>query len=605
MRLSTDPARDENRAITVLHAAFDAGIFFIDTADAYALDASDVGHNERLIARARDSWDGDRSRIVIATKGGLTRPQGSWVPDGRARHLEAACEASLRALGVDRIHLYQLHAPDPRTPFATGVRALAALQRAGLVRHLGLCNVTVAQIEEARSIADIASVQIELSIWHDDNILNGVAKYCVDHDLTLIAHRPLGGAIRRRRPATDPIIEELAARHAATPAEIALAWVRSLSPAVVPIPGATRVETVRSIARAQTIALTRDDRALMDERFPSAVALHPDSRPSGRPSRSDGEVVLIMGLPAAGKSTVAADFVSRGYRRLNRDATGGTLASLLPALDRVLASGDPRVVLDNTYVSRVSRARVIEAARRRDLAVRCVWLQTGLEDAQVNAVSRMMARYGRLLPPEELRGAARADPGVFGPSVQFRYERALEPPRMDEGFSHIDVMTFERRRDPSLDQRALIVWCDNVVHRSRAGRRAPADSDDVEVLAGRGPLLRRYADEGWKLLGLSWQPELGNNPAAREGVDRAFARLQRDLGVEIDVLYCPHDAGPPVCWCRKPLPGLGVLFIERHRLDASRCLYVGSGVQDPGFARRLGFQYADAADFFNRGSTSS
>ena len=131
MRLSTDRDRDDDAPSVVLHAAFDGGVTFLDTADAYCLDDSDVGHNERLIARALSTWSGDRSRIVVATKGGLTRPHGEWVPDGRARHLRAACEASLRALGMERIHLYQLHAVDPRTPLSTSVRALAALKDDG------------------------------------------------------------------------------------------------------------------------------------------------------------------------------------------------------------------------------------------------------------------------------------------------------------------------------------------------------------------------------------------------------------------------------------------------------------------------------------------
>src|SRR4029453_5804930 len=116
--------------------------------------------NERLVARALSTWSGDSSRIVVATKGGLTRPNGEWVADGRARHVTAACEASRQALGVERIHLYQLHVPDPRVGLSTSVRALAALKRDGLVEHVGLCNVTVGQIEEAREITEIAAVQV-------------------------------------------------------------------------------------------------------------------------------------------------------------------------------------------------------------------------------------------------------------------------------------------------------------------------------------------------------------------------------------------------------------------------------------------------------------
>src|SRR5262245_24896130 len=164
MRLSTERDRDEDRAIAVLHAAFAGGITLLDTADAYCWDDTETGHNERLIARALATWNGDRSRIHVATKGGLTRPGGAWLADGRARHLVVACEASRRRLGVERIHLYQLHAPDPRTPLATSVRALASLQRDGLVEAVGLCNVNVGQVEEARRIKEVASVAVTTTI---------------------------------------------------------------------------------------------------------------------------------------------------------------------------------------------------------------------------------------------------------------------------------------------------------------------------------------------------------------------------------------------------------------------------------------------------------
>jgi aryl-alcohol dehydrogenase-like predicted oxidoreductase/histidinol phosphatase-like enzyme/predicted kinase len=600
MRLSTDPDRDGRRAIDVLHAAFDAGITFLDTADAYCRDQHEIGHNERLIARAIAAWGGDRSRIVVATKGGLTRPQGNWVADGRARHLLAACEASRRALGVERIDLYQLHAPDPRTPLSTSVRALDSLKRGGLVAAIGLCNVTVGQIEEARSLTEIASVQVELGIWHDESLLNGVVEYCLANGIRVLAHRPLGGPQRRRRTLIDPVLVDVASRHGATPFEIALAWLTDLSDLILPLPGATRVETVRSIARAGGIGLTGADRAALDGRFPAGALLRARERSGSNPpppERADGEVVLIMGLPAAGKSTAAEALVAQGYARLNRDEAGGTLAGLLPALDRLIASGASRIVLDNTYVSRKSRATVVLAARKRGLPIRCVWIATGLEDAQVNAVWRMVSRHGRLLTPEEMRRAKR-DAAAFGPAVQFRYQRELEPPSPAEGFSRIDVVAFERRRDPAFTSRALILWCEGVLRRSRSGRRTPMSPDDVEVLTERAPVLARYQAEGWRLLGLSWQPEIADEVLTRAQVDAGFARMQEGLGLAVEVEYCPHGAGPPSCWCRKPLPGLGVVFIQRHRLDASRCIYVGAGPQDPGFARRLGFQYMDAADFF-------
>jgi aryl-alcohol dehydrogenase-like predicted oxidoreductase/histidinol phosphatase-like enzyme/predicted kinase len=600
MRLSTDRDRDESRALEVLHAAFDAGITFLDTADAYCWDATEAGHNERLIARALATWNGDRSRVRVATKGGLTRPGGGWVPNGRARHLVAACEASRRALGVERIHLYQLHAPDPRTPISTSVRALASLKDDGLIESIGLCNVNVGQIEESRRIAEIASVQVELSIWHDENILSGVVEYCIAHRILLLAHRPLGGPRRRRSTLADFVLSELAARHDSTPFEIALAWLTDLSDVILPIPGPTRVETARSIARVDRIALTDADRALLDEQFPAGRALRfrEQSRGHRAPGPVEGEVVLIMGLPAAGKSTLADSFVRRGYQRLNRDETGGSLPGLLPALDRAIASGASRIVLDNTYVSRKSRAAVIRTAWLRGVPVRCIFLSTSLEDAQVNAAWRIVSRYHRLPAPAEIRQAGKRDPIAFGPTVQFRYQRELEPPDPSEGFSHVDVMAFERRRDPSFVNRALIVWCDGVLHRSRSGGRTPLSAEDVDVFAERGEVLRGYQADGWLLLGMSWQPEIAEEKLSAGDVDAVFVRMRELLGVDIQIEYCPHGAGPPTCWCRKPLPGLGVLFIQRHRLDPSQCLYVGSGPQDPGFARRLRFQYREAQEFF-------
>jgi aryl-alcohol dehydrogenase-like predicted oxidoreductase/histidinol phosphatase-like enzyme len=604
MRLSTAPDRDEARAIDVLHAALEAGVTFLDTADAYCLDADEVGHNERLIARALATWSGDRSRILVATKGGMTRPKGSWVADGRARHLLAACEASLRALGAERIDLYQLHAPDPRTPLTTSVRALAALQRDGLVGHVGLCNVNVGQIDEARRIVDVAAVQVELSVWHDDSFLSGVAEYCVAHGIRLIGYRPLGGAHRHRRTLVDPVLVDVAARHGVTTFEIALAWLADLSEVIVSIPGPTRVATAASIARACRIHLTDEDRSRLDERFPAGEVLRRPRAASGERPASEGtdrEVVLIMGLPGAGKSTAARTFVEHGYGRLNRDEDGGSLRALLPALDRLIESGCSRIVLDNTYVSRKSRAAVIRAAAKRGLPVRCVWLSTTLEDAQVNAAWRMVSKFGRLLGPEEMRQAVKQDVSAFGPAVQFRYQRELEPPDAAEGFSRIEAISFARTRDVTFTNRALILRCDGVLTRSRG--TLAEKCDDVEVMAERGEVLRRYALDGWRILGLGWQPDIAQETVTVEQVQARYAQMQERLGVAMDVLYCPHGGGPPVCWCRKPLPGLGVVFIERYRLDASQCIYVGNGPQDPGFARRLGFQYRDAADFFAKGSS--
>jgi GTPase SAR1 family protein len=523
---------------------------------------------------------------------------------------------------VDRLQLYQLHVVDSRTSLSTSVRALAALKDERLIERIGLCNVNVGQIEEARRITEISSVQVELSPWHETNVLNGVVDYCIAHGIELIAYRPLGGARHLRRVLSDPVLVEVAARHEASAAEITLAWLEDLSDAIVTIPGPTRLETVRSVIRAHRIELSDEDRARLDSHVPSGQAIRsasqggsafdfaqarkdPPLRESTRsggasaPPSREGEVVLIMGLPGAGKSTVARQFIAQGYARLNRDEAGGALRALLPRLEQLIAAGDSRVVLDNTYVSRASRALVVQAATRLGLPVRCVWLSTNVEAAQVNAAWRMVSKYGRLLGPDEMRKTVKHDISAFAPRVQFRHQRELEPPDATEGFSVIETMPFERTRDSSMTNKAVIVWCDDVlIRRTPDGERSPLSSEGVAVFEERGAVLRRYHDEGWKLLGLAWRPEIADTTLTIEQADASFVRAQEMLGVPIEILYCPHGSGPPICWCRKPLPGLGVVFIQRHHLDPSQCIYVGAGPQDPGFARRLGFQYRDAHDFF-------
>jgi aryl-alcohol dehydrogenase-like predicted oxidoreductase len=304
MRLSTEPDRDETAAMAVLHAALDAGVTFLDTADAYGWSDEERGHNEGLIARALSAWQGDRSTIIVATKGGMTRPGGRWVPDGRAKHLAGAAENSCRALGVQRIDLYQLHAPDSRVPLSTSVRALADLKRQGLVARIGLCNVTVSQIEEARRIVEIDSIQVEASLFHDQQFLSGVVRYCVENRLRLLAYRPLGGTKLHSRVANNPVLGAIAEQCDATPFDVALSWLAGLSEHIVPLPGATRIDTARSIGRHRTLRLTAEQTARLDELCPpgrlirngtsAAVTVGPAIRP-------DAEVLMIMGLPGTGK----------------------------------------------------------------------------------------------------------------------------------------------------------------------------------------------------------------------------------------------------------------------------------------------------------------
>jgi pyridoxine 4-dehydrogenase len=242
--------RDHDEAIAVLHRAIALGVNFIDTAAAYGPEVS-----ERLIAEALHPYpDG----LVIATKGGFTRPGPDvWVPNGQPAHLRADCEGSLRRLRVDRIDLYQLHRIDPNVPADDQIGTLRDLQAEGKIRHIGLSEVTVAQIEHARRLVPIVSVQNRYSLTDRQHEL--VLDYCEDADIGFIPWYPLAaGALT----APGGPIERMATRLGITTGQLALAWLLHRSPVMLPIPGTSRVRHLEENVAASSISL--DEQTLQE-----------------------------------------------------------------------------------------------------------------------------------------------------------------------------------------------------------------------------------------------------------------------------------------------------------------------------------------------------
>jgi aryl-alcohol dehydrogenase-like predicted oxidoreductase len=241
-------SRDRSNERRVLHRALDLGVNFIDTADSYGPEV-----NETLIAEALHPYP---QGLVIATKGGLERPnRGSWVENGRPDHLRRALEGSLQRLRVDRIDLYQFHAPDPEVPFADSVGALAEMQRAGKIRHLGLSNVTVVQLEDARRIAPIVSVQNQYNVGYRSS--DAVVTECERLGIAFLPWYPLGG----QRGTHGTGVKRVAARHGVTTAQVALAWLLTRSRVVLPIPGTQSVEHLEDNIGAAALRLTPEDLA--------------------------------------------------------------------------------------------------------------------------------------------------------------------------------------------------------------------------------------------------------------------------------------------------------------------------------------------------------
>ena len=497
----------------------------------------------------------------------MTRPGGAWVPDGRAKAIAADCEASIAALDGLPIDLFLIHAPDPRTPWRTSVRALARLVEEGLVRRVGLANVTRTQLDEALELAPIAAVQVALSPLEDRALRGGVVARCAELGLTLIAHSPLGGPRRAGTLDRRHELTQIAARHDATPAEAALAWLLGLSPAVVAIPGARRPESARSAARAAALELGADDQATLTVAFGGAQrpARGPRASASGE-ATAQGDIVIVMGIPGAGKSRLAAGYVERGHVRLNRDERGGSLRALAGELDEQLAAGVRRAVLDNTYLTRAARSRVVETAERHSLAVRCVWLDTPLAQAQVNLVERLLERFGSLPTPEQIRAAARREPWLMLPTSQMRALRELEPPSIDEGFTAVERVPFARA---SVDGGRPGVF---------VGAAATRGSGIVQALADADPAAPHLL--------FDWIPDGDAGSLCGEA-----ARIATAVTGPVEVAVCQHAAGPPSCWCRPPLPGLPLAFARAHSIDPARSILVGCSPAHRTLATTLGARY--------------
>ncbi|RKR90498.1 aryl-alcohol dehydrogenase-like predicted oxidoreductase [Micromonospora pisi] len=256
---------DESRSIRTIHTALDAGVTLIDTANAYHIHADEVGHNESLIARALASYGGDSSDVLVATKGGMFRPgDGSWGSDGRPESLRAACEASLKRLGVESIGLYQHHRPDPSVPYADSIGVLRDLLDEGKIQMAGISNANPAQIREAQEVLGGRLVSVQNQFSPAFRSSEPELMLCDELGIAFLPWAPLGGIAQaaqlgsRFQPFAD-----VAASRGVSPQQICLAWHLAQSPVVIPIPGASRPESILDSVAAAALTLDDDELAAL------------------------------------------------------------------------------------------------------------------------------------------------------------------------------------------------------------------------------------------------------------------------------------------------------------------------------------------------------
>ncbi|MGW0540919.1 aldo/keto reductase [Streptomyces griseoincarnatus] len=265
MPMSIEGRPDESRSLATLHAALDAGVTLIDTADAYHRDAGEVGHNESLIAKALSTHErgGD---VLVATKGGHLRPgDGSWTLDGRPEYLKLACEASLRRLGVEAIGLYQFHRPDPRVPYAESVGAIRDLLDEGKIRMAGISNANPEQIRQAQEILGGRLVSVQNQFSPAFRSSEPELELCDELGVAFLPWSPFGGIFKAGElGSTYAPFARVAQEHGVSAHQVCLAWMLAKSPVVVPIPGASRPESVQDSVRAAGLELSAEEIAELD-----------------------------------------------------------------------------------------------------------------------------------------------------------------------------------------------------------------------------------------------------------------------------------------------------------------------------------------------------
>jgi len=309
-------------------------------------------------------------------------------------------------------------------------------------------------------------------------------------------------------------------------------------------------------------------------------------------------IVLIMGYPASGKTILARKYEKQGYRRINRDELGGSLDGLVQHLEsEYTENGTSQFVMDNTYPTVESRQSIIKWARNNDFEILCKYIDIDVGDALYNASKRLIDTYGRLLTPEEIKKSKEV--GVYPPVVIYKYRKTVISPKTQEGFHAVEKVKFSRVIDKiKYTKKAIVLDYDGTIRKTKSGARYPSTPEDIEILPHRTEVLKKYQEKGYILLGVSNQSFVAKGDFTIDELLECFTYTHELLGIDFEYLYCPHPAFPQICYCRKPMPGMGVEFIEKHKLDHSQCIMVGDMKVDNTFAKRCVFQFVHAEDFF-------
>jgi HAD superfamily hydrolase (TIGR01662 family) len=309
------------------------------------------------------------------------------------------------------------------------------------------------------------------------------------------------------------------------------------------------------------------------------------------------EIVVIVGYPCSGKTTLAEEYQDQNFYRLSQEIFGGSLQDINQRLEDLIVQGKKKFVIDNNYPTIASRKPLISIAEKYDFRITCVHLTTSIENSQQNSAIRIIKKTGKLLMPDEI--IRLRDPEIIQASEIFNFRKLFEKPTEEEGFYNVISKRFNRKSNYDYDQKAIIFDIDQTVRLFKSGYKIPTSKEDIEILPGRQGALCDYKAKGYLLLAISNQNGIGKGRITDKDAEAYFNYTNELLGGIIDdFIYCTHDSYPIQCYCKKPMPGLGAQYIEKYQLDPSQCYMIVSETADTTFAKRCEFNTLNTEDVF-------
>lgn len=311
------------------------------------------------------------------------------------------------------------------------------------------------------------------------------------------------------------------------------------------------------------------------------------------------EIIMLSGVPGSGKTFLTKDELGDADVFLSRDKEGGHIPDLVPKLEVAVSQGAKKIVLDCTFVTREHRDYFTSAAKLLGVPIHCWFFDTTKEVSQFNICWRMLQRYGKVLRTKEDYEEHADDPNMFPPAVMFAMFKRLVKPEQSEGFASMRIIKPKLwKLPPEFKNGAVILDYDGTVRDTKSGAKYPKDPSDVEVFPKAAAKLQALASDGMLLLGASNQSGVAKNDPPMDVAKACFDETNRQLGVDISVDFDYSPAGPAAGWYRKPFPAMGLMAVWEHKLDPTKVTMVGDMTSDKTFAKRCGFNFEYAKDFF-------